>query len=390
MDLIAPTNWDNNLIPEYKTLGIKEAYGKMAIDVIGGGRPAYILPNVSKNEVTKHIALLHDAGIRFNYILNAPCLNSQEFTRTGRARIHALLNWLVKIGVDKVTVTIPYLLLMIKNKHSSLDVCVSVFAGVDSLEKALFWQGIGADEITLLQTALNRNFGQLKLIRKNIKCKLRLLGNTGCLYHCPLIAYHGLISSHASQKEHSRKAGFTYDYCSLFCRYLRLLEPGKFISSNWIRPEDLPIYEEIGIDGIKLVDRRCSTEQLIKIATAYSKTHYEGNFVELLPMFHGRQRVTKKNLWLKIKYFFHPLESNMFALSKLDTLAQDLNIHIDNRKLDGFIKKFMEQDCDASNCHDCQYCDRVAKDVIRYDKAYLEKIKSAYNEFLNNVTKGKF
>lgn len=390
MDLIAPTNWDHKLVPEYKALGIKEAYGKLATDAIGGGRPAYILPNVSRKRAAAHIGKLHDAGIRFNYILNAPCLSSQEFTRTGRARIYKLLNWLVSIGVDKVTVTIPYLLQMIKDKFPTLEVCVSVFAGVDSLEKALFWQEIGVDEITLLQTALNRNFGQLKLIRKNVKCRLRLLGNTGCLYQCPLIGYHASISSHASQTRYSNKAGFMIDYCSLSCKYLRLTKPERFIRSNWIRPEDLHIYEEIGIDGIKLVDRRCSTEHLIKIARSYSKRYFEGNLLELLPLFHGGLPLTKETLLLKLKYFFHPFESNIFAIPQLKTIVQDLNIYIDNRKLDGFIKKFMEQDCDAEVCSDCQYCDQVAKEVIQYDREYLERLKSFYRGFLNNLAKGKF
>ncbi|MDP2924181.1 MAG: U32 family peptidase [Candidatus Omnitrophota bacterium] len=390
MELIAPTNWDNQLIASYKSLGIKEAYGKMAIDFIGGGRPAYILPYVNRRQVATHIKMLHAAGIKFNYILNSPCLNSEEFTRTGRANIYSLLRWLTEIGVDKVTITIPYLLQLIKDKYPKLEICISVFAGIDSIEKALFWQDIGADEITLLQTIVNRNFSLLKQIRKHTTCRLKLIGNTSCLYNCPLIGYHALSNAHASQSKYSHRAGLSIDYCSIFCKYLRLSEPAKFISSSWIRPEDLHFYEEIGIDGIKLVDRRCSTEQLIKIAVSYSKRHFEGNLFELLPLFYGRPpQSAQKNLLLKLKYFFHPLESNMLAIAKLDFLMRDLKIYIDNRKLDGFIKKFIEQDCTFQGCAECGYCERIAKEVIVYDKDYLEKLKSIYKEFLSNLAKGK-
>lgn len=390
MEIIASTNWDNQLIASYKSLGIKEVYGKMAIDFIGGGRPAYILPDVNKRQVSAHIKMLHAAGIKFNYILNSPCLSSEEFTRSGKANIYSLIRWLREIGVDKVTITIPYLLQLIKNKYPELGVCVSVFAGVDSVEKALFWQNIGADEITLLQTTVNRNFSLLRQIRKHTACRLKLIGNTSCLYNCPLISYHALNNAHASQSKYSHKAGLNIDYCSIFCKYLRLSDPAKFISSNWIRPEDLHFYEEIGMDGIKLVDRRCSTQHLIKIATSYSKRYFEGNLLELLPLFYGRPpQSAQKNFLMKLKYFFHPLESNMLAIAKLGVLMQDLQIYIDNRKLDGFLKKFIEQDCAYQGCAECGYCGRIAKEVITYDKNYIENLKLNYKEFLDNLAKGK-
>ena len=390
MDLIAPTNWDDALILEFKNLGINEVYGKLGIDVIGGGRAAHMLPDVSRKGAGSHIKKLREAGIKFNYLLNSPCLHSREFTHSGRVKIQKLVNWLVNIGVDKVTVTIPYLAQLIKDAYPSLKISVSVFAGVDCVEKALFWQNIGADEITLLQTAVNRNFNRLRLIRKNTSCRLRLLGNTGCLYLCPIIGYHATTSAHASQAAFSHKAGFAFDYCSLFCRYLRLQDPSWFIKSNWIRPEDLHIYEDIGIDSIKLVDRSCSTEQLIKICRSYSSRRFEGNLFELLPLFQGRQGLNKRNFLLKIKYFFHPLETNMFNLLKLRPLVQDLKIHLDNRKLDGFIDKFMEVDCSVTDCSDCLYCNRIAKEALSYDKGYLANLTASYKEFFSGLAKGEF
>jgi len=236
MELIPPTNFDNELVMEFKRIGIKETYGKLAIDFIGGGRPASGLHYVSKRRVAEHIRKLHDAGISFNYLLNASCLGSIEFTRLGRKKIYRLLRWLVDIKVDKITVTIPYLLQLIKDKHPHLKLCVSTIAEVNSLQKALFWQKIGADEITLSHLSLCRNFNQLSLIKKAVSCKLRLIANAGCLYQCPLSQYHTSWDSHASQLRFSNKAGLLISYCTLFCRYLRLLNPVEFIRSQLIRP----------------------------------------------------------------------------------------------------------------------------------------------------------
>lgn len=390
MELIPPTNFDDTLVDEFKTMGIKETYGKLAIDFIGGGRPASGLHYVSKRRAAEHIRKLHDAGISFNYLLNASCLGSIEFTRLGRKKIYRLFRWLVDIKVDKITVTIPYLLQLIKDKHPHLKLCVSTIAEVDSLQKALFWQKIGADEITLSHLSLCRNFNQLSLIRKAVSCKLRLIANAGCLYQCPLSQYHTSWDSHASQLRFSNKAGLLISYYTLFCRYLRLLNPDEFIRSQWIRPEDLHIYENIGINAIKLTDRRCSSSEIIKITKAYSERKYQGNLLDLLPAFHGGIPVNRSNVWLKWKYFFHPFETNMFSIFRFVRLMEDIKVYIDNKKLGGFIKKFIDEDCSLKDCSRCLYCDKIAKEVVSYDREKIEWLRKRYKDFLDNFIKGRY
>lgn len=389
MELIPPTNFDDALIAEFKAMGIKETYGKLPIDFIGGGRFTSGLPNVSKKNLVRHIKKLKDAGISFNYILNATCLSAEEFTLSGRRKIRNLLYWLAANGIKKVTVAIPYILQMIKDIFPDFEVCVSTYAEVDSYQKAKYWQEIGADEITLLDTCVNRNFKLLKNIRNQITAKLRLIGNTSCLYHCHLFGYHALLSAHGSQTAYSHKAGFAVDYCAIYCRYLRSLNPVDFIRSQWIRPEDVNVYEELGIDGIKLIDRRCSTDTIIKITKSYYERKYDGNLLDLLPAFYGKCPRNFGNLWLKIRYYFHPFESNVFAILKLNAMIERINIYIDNTKLDGFIANLKDKDCDYSICSACGYCEKIALDVIRYDKDYMEKTVKAYRGLLDNIIKGK-
>lgn len=389
MELIPPTNFDDALVDEFEAMGIKEVYGKLAVDFMGGARYASGLPNVSRKNLIKHIKKLHDAGINFNYILNAPCLSSEEFTRTGRKKIRELLNWLVLNGVKKVTVTIPYILQVIKDIYPDFKVCVSTYAQVDSCQKAKYWQDIGADEITLPDVSVNRNFKLLEKIRKGISIKLRLIGNTSCLPHCIFFQYHGLLASHGSQAAYFSKAGFAVDYCAIYCKYLRLLNPVNFIQSQWIRPEDLVFYEELGIDGIKLIDRRCSTNMLVKITKSYYERKYNGNLLDLLPAFHGTSAKSSGNFLLKLRYFFHPLQSNVFTIFRLNKMIDRLDIYIDNSKLDKFIGQIKKNDCESGNCGKCGYCDSVALDAVNYDKDYLEKMVKTYRGFLSDIIKGK-
>ena len=389
MKINPPTNFDDKLIDEFKALGVEEVYGKLPIDIIGGGRPTAGLQHVSKKRLVEHIYKLHQSGIKFNYLLNAASLNFEEYSRSGRKRIYRFLDWLVGIGVDKVTVAIPYLLQLIKDRHPNLQLSVSTIAEVTTARKAQFWHDIGANEITLSHPFLYRDFKQLRLIRQAVDCEIKVIANAACLYQCALFNYHNLWDTHASQSCAANKPGLFIDYSILLCKYLRMLNPAEFIRSQWIRPEDISVYEDVGIDTIKLVDRRSSTSTLLKIAKAYSERKYSGNLIDLLPAFQAGSPLTARNIWNKFKYFFHPFETNLLNCFKFIKLTKSMDVYIDNNKLDGFISKFLKEDCNVKQCSECRYCDDIAKKVVVYNQDTMEQAKRFYKEFLDNLVQGK-
>ena len=277
-----------------------------------------------------------------------------------------------------------------KENYPELEVCVSTYAEVDSYQKAKYWQDMGADEITLLDTRVNRDFDLLADIRKRVTLKLRLIANTGCLLHCPFFQYHALLSTHGSQTAYSRKAGFAVDYCAIYCKYLRLLNPVNFIHSQWIRPEDLGIYEKLGIDGIKLIDRRCSTDLLVKITKTYAERKYDGNLLDLLPAFQGKSAKNLGNFLLKLRYFFHPFESDILGIIKLNKVIKKLDVYIDNARLDGFVSTLKDKDCRNKSCPECGYCAQIASAAIRFDQASLDEMLKTYAEAIKVMVKGKY
>lgn len=386
MKFSVPTNWQDDLLSVFESPSIFEVYGKLAEDFVGGGRPAYALSCISKNKIEKYVQSIHDRKREFNYLLNASCLSGREFTRRGRKEIFRLLDWLVRIGADSVTVSLPYLAEIIKENYPTLKIKVSVMAHVDSLEKSKFWESLGVSSITLLHTKLNRDFELLKQIRKNVKSELQLMANNHCLYNCPLEEYHELFASHASQS--GRITGsFTFDYCYLTCRYKKLSDPTLLISAPWIRPEDVYLYEELGIDSIKIVDRRMPSAELIKIIRAYVTGKYEGNLAELFPNLSGASFVNLSNILLKIKHGFHPLKMDISTISRLKKLLGKLQVFIDNSSLDGFIHFFLTHNCRLVSCNECGYCRQIAERAVRIDKDYQDKMCREYREFLKNFSK---
>ena len=385
MKFTVGTNWQKDLIPKIKKDSVRELYGKLAGDFIGGGRPAYISANPSKEEVYSHIKEVHQNGMEFNYLLTAACLGNKEFTTSGQKKICQLLDWIVGMEVDSVTVAIPYLLQLIKKRYPRLKIYVSSFANVNTIERARYWEDLGANRITLDEFTLNRDFRLLRQIRNSVSCELQLIANNGCLYNCPFVPYHGITISHSSQSE-DNSGGFLLDYCVLNCKYLRILNPVNFIRADWIRPEDIHFYEDVGIDSMKLVDRTRPTEAIALVAEAYDKKEYNGNLMELLPalskdsFFSGGRKV-----WRGLKYFFHPFSIKPSFLHKLAKLNSKLYVYIDNSALDSFIEYFLERDCRSMSCKDCGYCEKVARQVVKIEPVYQQKTVAKYKDVLNGL-----
>ena len=66
------------------------------------------------------------------------------------------------------------------------------------------------------------------------------------------------------------------------CSGRLLTEPVELLRSPFIRPEDLHVYDELGMDIIKLADRTESAETLMQTARAYAAERYEGNLFQLI------------------------------------------------------------------------------------------------------------
>ncbi len=388
MKLTVPTNWQDGLIDRIKKPGVHTVYGKLDRDFVGGGRPSCVLNKVTKREVSLHVDKIHHEGFQFHYLLNSSCLGNSEWTRSGQNELNNILEWISEINADGVVIASPYLAQLVNKRYPKLKLSVSCFANVNSVEKAKFWEDLGAAVITLSQVELNRNFKLLRQIRKNVNSELQLIVNDNCIQDCPLFFYHNNVTSHGSQTL-NELGSFIFDYCFLVCRSQRVVNPLYFIRTAWIRPEDAKVYEDIGIDRLKLVDRGMHTDAIALIVEAYSKGSYPGNLYDLF-------NSPSKSLWIKrgsflhkLKYFFHPFTVNIFKLLKHKGVIKDIEVYIDNTKLDGFINYFFEEDCRYKSCKECGYCQQVSDKVVKITPEYREKAKVEYSTFLEEIISGE-
>lgn len=381
-----PFNGQDDLIPKLgRHPEVVELYGKLTSDFFGGGRHSFQVPQVSKRKLAFNIKKAHEYGFEFNYLLNTSCLNNMEWSISGQRKMRMFVDWLVSLDIDAVTVAIPYLLEWAKKRYPELRVYVSDLAYVNSIQRAKYWEDLGADRITLFNVDVNRNFYLLQLIRKNVKCDLKLILNINCMYGCPFYMSHANLSAHSSQSQHISR-GFVIDYCRMRCRYQQIMEPVDFIRSSWIRPEDVRYYEDIGIDYFKIIDRAMTTEDILFIVEAYTKRDYKGNLIDLFPE-PSRSIMFKKSILAQLKYFLRPFTVNVFRLKKFRKLLMNA-VYINNKELDGFIEKIRDIDCDRRACRDCRYCYDMAQKAVHIDEKLGKIIEMQYRDCLEDVISG--
>jgi len=395
-------NFDPALIDQIAGYPVYEVYGKLTSDFFGGGRPSFYLPNVDRKGLTEYVKHTHDHGIEFNYLLNASSMNNVEFTTQGQRQLHKILDWLTEIEVDSITVSNLYFLRTIKKNYPHFAVRISAHRETDNARKVRFWEDNGADCVVISETTVHREFKILRAMREAVSCDLSLIVNNWCRQDCAIASNHAVLLSNASR---SKKQNFPLDYCSIYCNAYRLEEPVNYVRANWIRPEDLHYYVDMGYTNFKIVERNTPTDLLAMRVRAYHQRRYDGNLLDLVqnyayPASVFKTKRDKDSFSVKrmVKYFFKPAQINLFRFfgiveygktsSMLYPREGDNPVYINNRALDGFLQRFVKVGCEESDCESCRYCHEWAGKCVHIDPEWRGKMEKMYDELLADLHTG--
>ncbi len=356
MRLCTATNWQDDFLRGLSQVrgseaSVHEVFGALPRSVAGSGRDAGLVPSIGEERARGHIALAHELGFRFNYLLNGSCMGGAEFSSEGRRSLEEYILWVRDAGADSVTVAIPLLAEVVRELAPELELVVSTITHVDTLRKAKMWEALGAQRITL-SLMVNRDLRLLASMRKHLSCELELLANEMCMYGCPYRDYHYDLMAHGSQSGASLA---TIEYPHLKCTSHRMTDPGEILKARFIRPEDVARYEELGLDLIKLAGRGRSTRDLLHTARAYAARRYDGNFLDLTDL----------------GFFDAPG-------------APRPEVSVDNRALDGFLDRVAGVDCDRACGVSCTLCDTLAKEIVSVQPkpAYMQDLVRAHQRIL--------
>lgn len=383
MKISLATNFDDNLIDKIKKYPIYEVYGKLNIDLIGGGRPTNYLKKINKELFERHVKKVRESGINFNYLLNSSCIENLNQDKKWIESTKEFLDYLKNVGVNNLTISNPYLLELVKKYYKDdFIVRISSFACIDTYQKAKYWEELGADILCLDFCKVNRNFKMLKYMVDNLKCKIELLCTNSCLKDCPMIHTHVNDLAHASK--YNNNVNKYEDWGLNFCQSYQLNHSEEYIKSPWIRPEDISYYEEIGIEHFKITERDFSTSALVKRVEAYVNRRYDGNLLDLIQ---GSGLDENENININKKSNFNSRNEVLEEIKRVRGIGvkreMPRHIFIDNNKIDNRFIEFFKKDKCSGMCEKCGYCKNISDKVIEKNDeviSYLNYLYSLFNE----------
>ena len=356
MELVLGTNFDDGLVDRVGGLPVTTFFGGFPVTRIGAGRPPYILPPVSRERFRHHVEGIHRSGRKFFATLNSNDLGLSEYRRGYLDGFLADVAELLDLGVDGLVVALPVLVDAVHRAYPEVPISVSSFARIRSIAQAEYFLRLGADTVILEEA--NRDFPLIRgLVDRG--ATVEILTNQTCIRECPFRGHHLNTSSLCSQPGGER---LWFEFPILECGLEIVRDPRKLISSIWVRPEDLELYEEYGVHRFKISGRNRPTEWLVRAAEAYSSRHYAGNLLDILSFVQVKgpanalgelaRRGAAEEVVGPLSEAFEPLK----------------NIVLDNSAFPtGFLRHIAATDCNHRSCSECRYCPSVADRVMTID-----------------------
>lgn len=332
----------------YKNSQVIETYGCLPYDEIGSSRVGTQLPQVDYNKLKEYISYSKKNGIDFNYIMNTTChgdLTNLELNK----KLFKFVELLKAAGVTNITVGTPYLMEFFKENFPEINIIASINMCTSSVSQVLQLKEMGVSRV-VLDRNINRNYKLLNVIKKSCDIDLELLTNSLCLPFCIMHQYHNNLNSHFSK---DTDEGFVqcYPYAKCFSRYIS--DPILMLCSGWIRPEDLKLYTNLGIDKFKIDGRGIPMDIILSVIEPYMSEEYEGNLFDL--MFSGRNT------------------------------RREIGAYLDNRDADGFIERLFDDKVDCRICGGSnQNCKKLVK-KISFDETKRKKFLKSQQEDLKRV-----
>ena len=396
MKLSVAANWDIELLDGLAQIPeVTSIYAKLPYDLVGGGRAGSVLPSVDLDAAAAYIREAHKRGLSFSYLLNAPCLGNLEQTQEGKERLLEFVGRLIELEVDNVSISNLALVSLVRRNYPQLSIRGSVLSWPTNLPRLKFQESLGVDPLLLPYSEFNRDFQALERISADLSCGIVLFANIACIYHCHYLAEHACSVGHASQENQGgKKTSSMLDSYLWQCTRRRLVQPELFLTSRWIRPEDLPMYEALGIEEFKIIDRSRSTAWLLRATKAYASRRYDGNLLDILSIemlgdpngFHPSIEEQSRKSMFQLDTEERRLTLRMFRLRQR-LLA--LNVTIDNAMLSDFLEGFRKIRCAETFCDDCRYCHRYAERAVRFDRDEAARLVLEIDELIDDFMTAK-
>lgn len=360
-------NFNPELINVVKELNEKYKNHGRIVELFGSdrdteevtARPGWRLPKISKEYFADYVKKLNNIGVKFNFTMNSiiPYGSKVEMVKH-KKDIQDLVKWLESIGVYRLTIANPEILIMVR-EVSNIEVEMSCITHIDTVTQMKYYHetfGVNKFCCSILknrnkefliraQDYCNRNGCILEIMCQEM-CGVAGIDNQGSHYATHCVFRDSCYICHACNRT-KEESMLDNNYPMSYCMSARSSTPEAWLRMRWIRPEDQKIYrEKTGVNYFKLSGRTGTLEYMKFVLEAYMSESYDGNLL---------------GLW-------KPLSSIYDGKTELKSKT---DIDIPNKKLDGFINKWMDGngwECENHECgYSCRYCEQFAKEHNLYE-----------------------
>ena len=230
-------------------------------------------------------------GILLDTLFNCNCYGDEAISIDLARFVRSVLEDMDGKGLfpDIVTTTSPFIATVIRRHFPGVKIRWSVngrvhgtvgFEYVDELFDSFYLSRERQREFDYVDTSVAWARAHGKVVGMQV--------NSGCLRQCPFQQFHDNLHGHGDGRRPADVAaageyGFSFFRC--MTSYSRGMHE-DFIRATWVRPEDVPLWEERGVEVFKIATRRISNPT--KILAAYAGYSYDGNLLDLMDPVHSR------------------------------------------------------------------------------------------------------
>ncbi len=222
-------------------------------------------------------------GIELNLLLNANCYGADSQSRAFFCKIGDTADYIKKnFGLSTVTTSSILIAKFFRENFDELDIRASVNMEIGSIEGLEYVK----DYFTsfYIKRECNRSKAALDAVKswcdENGK-QMYLLANSGCLNFCSAHTFHDNLVAHEAQIS---KMDNGYQFGGVCHDYLKAHPENAVKNTNFIRPENITLYEEY-TDAVKLATR--VNPSPVNVLKAYIKGRYVGGINRLLEPDHS-------------------------------------------------------------------------------------------------------
>ena len=163
LEFSVPHNGDPETLDEI--LGLKRLGGSRITEVYLSGPQEYsgsgrTMPKLSMDQFLETVGKIHQQGIRVNLVMNSTCEGSDWYTpEEFKSKLEYLRVAHEEHGVESVTLGNAIYIKEIRRRFPDIEICASVLADIDCVQRAAIFREYGADVITP-DVNINRNLGR--------------------------------------------------------------------------------------------------------------------------------------------------------------------------------------------------------------------------------------